>query len=104
VDDLEALLSETLDRYARIDEVVNSTGHPASGEILDLTDEQWNDALDLVVLNRVRGTRAGSRDWPFRGQEPPRRHPRPKRHPMDSTTPYEGVSLGRTRSTQSGQI
>jgi NAD(P)-dependent dehydrogenase (short-subunit alcohol dehydrogenase family) len=53
-DDLEALVSETLDRYGRIDGVVNSTGHPASGEILDLTDEQWHDALDLVVLNVVR--------------------------------------------------
>jgi NAD(P)-dependent dehydrogenase (short-subunit alcohol dehydrogenase family) len=52
--DLEALVSETLDRYGRIDGVVNSTGHPASGEILDLTDEQWHDALDLVVLNIVR--------------------------------------------------
>ena len=52
--DLEALVSETLDRYGRIDGVVNSTGHPASGEILDLTDEPWHDALDLVVLNVVR--------------------------------------------------
>src|SRR5215213_166813 len=53
-DDLEALVSETLDRYGRIDGVANSTGHPASGEILNLTDEQWHDALDLVVLNVVR--------------------------------------------------
>jgi NAD(P)-dependent dehydrogenase (short-subunit alcohol dehydrogenase family) len=30
--DLEALVGETLDRYGRIDGVVNSTGHPASGE------------------------------------------------------------------------
>jgi len=52
--DLEALVSETLDRYGRIDGVVNSTGHPASGEILDLTDGQWHEALDLVVLNVVR--------------------------------------------------
>ena len=34
--------------------VVNSTGHPASGEILELTDGQWHEALDLVVLNVVR--------------------------------------------------
>jgi NAD(P)-dependent dehydrogenase (short-subunit alcohol dehydrogenase family) len=52
--DLEALVSETLDRYGRIDGVVNSTGHPASGEILNLTDDQWHYALDLVVLNVVR--------------------------------------------------
>jgi NAD(P)-dependent dehydrogenase (short-subunit alcohol dehydrogenase family) len=52
--DLEALVGGTLERYGRIDGVVNSTGHPASGEILDLTDEQWHEALDLVVLNVVR--------------------------------------------------
>jgi NAD(P)-dependent dehydrogenase (short-subunit alcohol dehydrogenase family) len=52
--DLETLVSGTLERYGRVDGVVNSTGHPASGEILELTDEQWHDALDLVVLNVVR--------------------------------------------------
>jgi NAD(P)-dependent dehydrogenase (short-subunit alcohol dehydrogenase family) len=53
-EDLESLVGEALDRYGRIDGVVNSTGHPPSGEILDLTDEQWHEALDLVVLNVVR--------------------------------------------------
>ena len=52
--DLEALVGKTLDSYGRIDGVVNSTGHPPSGEILALTDEQWHGALDLVVLNVVR--------------------------------------------------
>jgi NAD(P)-dependent dehydrogenase (short-subunit alcohol dehydrogenase family) len=52
--DLEALVGGTLDRYGRVDGVVNSTGHPASGEVLELTDGQWHDALDLVVLNVVR--------------------------------------------------
>jgi NAD(P)-dependent dehydrogenase (short-subunit alcohol dehydrogenase family) len=57
VADLESLVGETLDRYGRIDGVVNSTGHPASGEILELTDEQWHEALDLLVLNVVRMAR-----------------------------------------------
>src|SRR3712207_4848402 len=48
--DLQSLVSETLDRYSRIDGVVNSTGHPASGELLELTDEQWHATLNLVVL------------------------------------------------------
>ena len=52
--DLESLVGGTLERYGRIDAVVNSTGHPASGEILDLADKQWHEALDLVVLNVVR--------------------------------------------------
>jgi NAD(P)-dependent dehydrogenase (short-subunit alcohol dehydrogenase family) len=52
--DLESLVGETLDRYGRIDGVVNSTGHPPAGEILDLTDDDWHEALDLVLLNVVR--------------------------------------------------
>ncbi len=52
--DLGSLVDETLSRYGRIDGVVNSTGHPPSGEVLELTDEQWHGALDLVLLNVVR--------------------------------------------------
>jgi NAD(P)-dependent dehydrogenase (short-subunit alcohol dehydrogenase family) len=54
VGDLESLVGATLERYGRIDGVVNSTGHPPSGEILDLTDDEWHGALDLVLLNVVR--------------------------------------------------
>lgn len=52
--DLEDLVGRTLDRYGRVDGVLNSTGHPATGEVLELTDGQWHEALDLVVLNVVR--------------------------------------------------
>jgi NAD(P)-dependent dehydrogenase (short-subunit alcohol dehydrogenase family) len=57
VGDLESLVGETLDRYGKIDGVLNSTGHPPSGDILDLTDEEWHEALDLVLLNVVRTAR-----------------------------------------------
>jgi NAD(P)-dependent dehydrogenase (short-subunit alcohol dehydrogenase family) len=52
--DLESLVGEALERYGRIDGVVNSTGHPPSGDVLDLTDDEWHEALDLVLLNVVR--------------------------------------------------
>ena len=55
--DLESLVGEALERYGRIDGVVNSTGHPPSGDILDLTDDEWHEALDLVLLNVVRTAR-----------------------------------------------
>ena len=57
VGDLESLIGEALERYGRIDGVVNSTGHPPSGDILDLTDDEWHEALDLVLLNVVRTAR-----------------------------------------------
>jgi NAD(P)-dependent dehydrogenase (short-subunit alcohol dehydrogenase family) len=55
--DLESLVGETLDRYGRIDGVFNSTSHPPTGEILELTDDEWHEALDMVVLNVVRMAR-----------------------------------------------
>jgi NAD(P)-dependent dehydrogenase (short-subunit alcohol dehydrogenase family) len=52
--DLASLVDGAIDRYGRIDGVVNSTGHPPSGDILDLTDDEWHEALEMVVLNVVR--------------------------------------------------
>ncbi len=56
-DDLQRLVDTTLDRYGRIDAVVNNTGHPPKGPLLDLTDEQWHAGLDLLLLNVVRMSR-----------------------------------------------
>ena len=55
--DLEALVTAALERYGRIDGVVNNTGHPAKGELLALTDEQWRQGVDLVLLSVVRMAR-----------------------------------------------
>lgn len=52
--DLAELVRQTRDRYGRIDAVVNNTGHPAKGPLLELTDADWHAALDLLVLNVVR--------------------------------------------------
>ena len=49
--DLKRLVDKTMETYGRIDAVVNNTGHPAKGELLELTEEEWRDGLDLVLLN-----------------------------------------------------
>lgn len=56
-DDLAALVETTSERYGRIDAVVNNTGHPPSGDILDISDEEWYEGLDLVLLNTIRMAR-----------------------------------------------
>lgn len=56
-DDLRALVEATADRYGRIDAVVNNTGHPATGDLLDISDADWHEGLDLVLLNAVRMAR-----------------------------------------------
>jgi NAD(P)-dependent dehydrogenase (short-subunit alcohol dehydrogenase family) len=55
--ELRTLVDNTLDAYGRVDAVVNSTGHPPTGDILEITDEQWHAGLDLVLLNVVRMAR-----------------------------------------------
>ncbi len=56
-DDLERLVDETMASWGRVDVVVNNTGHPPKGELLELSDADWHAALDLVVLNAVRMAR-----------------------------------------------
>ena len=55
--DLKALVDATLEAHGRIDAVVNNTGHPAKGPLLDLSDEDWHAGLDMLVLNVVRMAR-----------------------------------------------
>jgi len=56
-EDLRRLVDETLARYGRIDAVVNNTGHPAKGNLLEIADADWHAGLDLVLLNVVRMAR-----------------------------------------------
>ncbi|MDM8521251.1 SDR family oxidoreductase [Anaerolineales bacterium HSG6] len=52
--DLERLVNTAMEQYGRVDALVNNTGHPPKGDLLDLTDEDWHIGLDLVLLNTVR--------------------------------------------------
>ena len=52
--DLQTLIDKTMDAHGRIDGVVNSTGHPPKGDLLDIPDEDWHAGLDINFLNVVR--------------------------------------------------
>ncbi len=56
-EDLEKCIQAAMERWDRIDAVVNNTGHPPKGDLLDLTDKQWLLGLDLVFMNVVRMAR-----------------------------------------------
>ncbi len=56
-DDLQALVAGTMERYGRIDAVINNTGHPPKGELLDINDEDWHAGMDMVMMNVVRMAR-----------------------------------------------
>ena len=56
-EDIEALVKLALDNYGRIDAVVNNTGGPAKGNLLEISDEDWDNGLDLVLKSVVRMAR-----------------------------------------------
>lgn len=56
-EDLKQLIDRTLDRWGRIDVLVNSAGHGPKGPVLELTDDDWHTGVDVYFLNVVRPTR-----------------------------------------------
>lgn len=56
-DDLNRLTTAAYGAYGRIDAVVNNTGHPPKGPLLEIEDADWHRGLDLTVLNVVRMAR-----------------------------------------------
>ncbi len=69
LDDLRALVDDTMSEYGRIDAVVSNMGHGGSvpeaiktvgfdpdfdGPLLDLPDALWHESLDMYVLNVVK--------------------------------------------------
>jgi NAD(P)-dependent dehydrogenase (short-subunit alcohol dehydrogenase family) len=56
-DDLKRLVDATLQRFGRIDGVVNHTGHPPKGPLLEIPDADWHKGLDMLLLNIVRMAR-----------------------------------------------
>lgn len=58
--DLVRAVEAARTHFGRLDAVVNNTGHAAKGDLLGLTDEDWHNGLDLLLLNVVRMARAAT--------------------------------------------
>lgn len=56
-DDLKKLVDGALERWGRVDVLVNSAGHGPRAPVLELTDEDWHTGLDVYMLSAVRPTR-----------------------------------------------
>lgn len=56
-DDLKRLVDATMERYGRIDALVNSAGHGPRAPVLELTDEQWRTGMEVYFMSAVRPTR-----------------------------------------------
>jgi NAD(P)-dependent dehydrogenase (short-subunit alcohol dehydrogenase family) len=56
-DDLGRLVDETMEKWGRVDVLVNSAGHGPRAPVLELSDDDWHKGLDVYFLNVVRPTR-----------------------------------------------
>jgi len=56
-EDIGQLVTRVLDRWGRIDVLVNSAGHGPRGPVLEISDEDWHRGLETYLLNVIRPTR-----------------------------------------------
>lgn len=55
--DLQKLVDGAMDRWGRIDVLVNSAGHGPKGPILEISDDDWHRGLEVYLMNVIRPTR-----------------------------------------------
>lgn len=55
--DLERFVAAAMDRWGRIDVLVNSAGHGPRGPVAALTDEDWLLGMETYLLNVIRAVR-----------------------------------------------
>ncbi|WP_243613852.1 SDR family oxidoreductase [Shimia aestuarii] len=54
---LNALVEGAKERWGRIDVLVNSAGHGPKGPVLEISDEEWHQGMDIYLMNVIRPTR-----------------------------------------------
>ncbi len=67
-DDVQALVAAAVDRLGGIDVMINNAGLGGSAPIVDMTDEQWSQVIDVTLTGTFRCTRAVLRHMVDRGR------------------------------------
>ncbi len=59
-EDVDRLLAQALERFGRLDVLVNNAGRSMRGKLLDTTPEQFRELMELNLIGLVRCTRAAA--------------------------------------------
>jgi len=57
LEDVARLVDQTMQRWGRIDALVNSAGHGPRGPVFELGDDDWRRGMEVYFLSAVRPTR-----------------------------------------------
>lgn len=56
-DDVRRLVDLTMDKWGRVDALVNSAGHGPRAPLMGLTDDDWHQGMEVYFLSAVRPIR-----------------------------------------------
>jgi NAD(P)-dependent dehydrogenase (short-subunit alcohol dehydrogenase family) len=56
-DDVQRLVDAVMEKWGRIDVLVNSAGHGPRAPLIEITDEGWHQGIDIYFLSAVRPIR-----------------------------------------------
>lgn len=56
-DDLQGIFDLAMSRFGRIDAVLNHTGHPPKGDLLQISDQDWDLAHEMILKSVIHMAR-----------------------------------------------
>lgn len=65
--DVDDLLAKTVSTYGKLDVMVNNAGLGGTESVVDMTDEQWSQVMDVTLNGTFRCVRAAGRQFIAQG-------------------------------------